>query len=1031
MRRSLELRRDARYDPQSRTVMNTSLGVNDRGRSLSAKERLAKELALGRVVIVAGTGITTALSQGATTSGWVGLIKDGIRHVGFRDTSKSALLDLRLDDASSAEDLIGIAHDIKRYLADDFDRWIATAVGELPLGANEIAHALAALGVPILTTNYDDLLERALSRASATWLDPSDMRRCLMKDTEAIGHLHGVWTKPGSVIFSQGDYQTITSDQDAQSVQDSALTMKTLLFVGVGDGLADPNFSPMIKAFAERFPTSPHPHYRLCLDAEVDPTTELKTVVDVGYGNDHEDLVGFLLSLASSPVLAAEADLGRKSRMALLDALRDNSTLWRDAETLSDKSVSDLIVPPIFLPEPHDLYATNSVVNKEKDKPRPVDLTEKIKNGGIILIAGEESSGVSTALGYCLNTALDERPEAHALLVSEPLVSGSKPVGRVIERAYRMWGIESPQEEVQSRLALGVDNLRFDESVRFERALDEIAQSKAALKIIGVRQNDSVEIGRLLAEKTGNDVTVVYLGRFSHDEARELARRVAPGREAKVANYVMVVIREKNLPRTPLTITLLVDLVQSGVSLQKQESEIAVLDQYLDLLLNADLPRTRDEQSMTLRNKRLVLELLARHLVQSRDDKALESDVQEWLGIQFQELGWSYNVSQCVNDLVSRRVLTRSSDNTLRFQRSAYLELMAGIAARDDIEFRALVFAAPLQLASIVRTYAAMTRNATDVLDIVEKEIERIAIAAPSGAVFSSVRKIDAGAELFTEKGEPDADSDSEPSDRGDGAVERGGLTGRYYDDSDDSDTPAFLVARIEDLSEARVAMLVVDLASRVLRDSDEVRNQKLKERILKKVLIAWVAFTDLNEAEMASLPELDTFIASLFDEDAEDEEELEKLKHFILRMVPTIITASGLRYCLSGPSLTSRLAELKFDDVENGGYAAMMRTVALHSTKSHAWVASLKHIDDLAVRTFFSASFLAGLARYAYLSDETLGDDDRDEIRRFLRRVVAARYNFRGVEHRAKVLSNFETQLQRDRLDRSRPMRQLEIASS
>lgn len=994
------------------------------GGQVDIKTLLANELAAGRLVVVAGTGVTTALTGGEPTSSWLGLIKDGVKHVEKRDPAKAAILDLRLDEASGADDLIGIAQDLKRYLGEDFGRWIGQSIGQLPLKNPELAEAMGKLGAPILTTNYDDLIERALGLPSASWHQPSDMRRALLKQRPGVGHLHGVWNVLESIVFSQSDYQHITESPDAQALQTGAFVMKTFLFIGVGDGLDDPNFSPMVKAFGERFPTSPHPHFRLCRDSEVDPATELKTVIDVGFGARHEDLPGFLLSLAPSPTAVTKLDLGAKSQNHLLDVLRENSALWRDAETLSEKTLSELVVPPIFLPEPHDQYATSAVLKSEKDKPSPIDLTESLIEGGFILIAGEESSGVSTAVSFALTKALEVRPSSHSILVDDPMAAGLRPVARVVERTYRRWEVDPIPEDVSKQLVLGVDNLRFDGSARFQRALDDLVASDASLTVIGVRQNDAAEISNALRDRTGQDVKVVFLGRFSDSEALELARRVAPGRETKVANYVMVVIREKNLPRTPFTITLLVDLVQSGVLLQKQESEVAVLDQYLDLLLNADFIRSPEELDMTVRNKRFVLELLARRFVEHREDKASEPEIAEWLRKEFDELGWSYNVAQCINDLVARRVLARSANDTLRFQRSAYLELMAGIAARDDQEFRSLVFKSPIQLASIVRTYAAMSRKASDVLEIVEREIERIAIAPPSGAIFASVRKIDAKNDLFADASETD-DAGAEPHEGHDGSVERDGLTGDYYDDSDDSDTPAFLTARIEDLSEARVAMLVVDLASRVLRDSDEVRDQKLKSRILAKLLVAWAAFTDLYEVELAALPDLDDIIATIMsesDQDSNDPDEAERMKHFVVRLYPSLVTSGGIRYCLSGPTLVSRLIDVK-PEGENANLAFMMRTMALYGTQGNRWIETLRDIDDDAVKTFFGASFLATLARFAYVSDPSLTEQEAGEIRAFLRRVISARYNFDGVDHRVRVLNDFENKLRRERLDEGRKL--------
>lgn len=992
-----------------------------RGNRLNPEERLTQALSSQQLVIVAGTGVTMGLARGIPTSNWVGLIEDGIGHVGKRNSDKEALLSLRLEQATTAEDLIGIAQDLQRHLGGDFARWIARSVGDLPLKDPAVALGLGKLNAPILTTNYDDLIERALGRSSATWRLPSEMRRVIRMESSAIGHLHGVWSDIESVVFSRSDYQTITENADAQEVQTSAFNLKTFLFVGVGDGLSDPNFSPMVSAFAQRFPTSPNTHFRLCLNSEVDPTSELGSVVDVGYGDTHGELAAFLERLGAS-TKAPHVDLAAKSRVLLLDRLRDNSTLWRDAETLNEKTLTELVVPPIFLPEPHDQYATNTVINSEKDKPIPIGLTDTIEKGGIVLIAGEESSGVSTALTYCLSKALDHLPGTHALLVDEPLAAGPHPVQRVIDRTYDQWGLESPSAETRERLALGIDNLRYDNSQRFERAINDIVNAPATVKLIGVRQGDAVGVANILKEQTGEEVTVVFLGRFSITEALEIARRVAPGREAKVADYVMIVIRQKNLPRTPLTVTLLVDLVQSGVQLQKQESEIAVLDQYVDMLLNADFTRADPPMGMTLRNKRLVLEVLARKFVEEREDKAPRSKIQEWLEAHFEELGWDYDVSRCIDDLVRRRVLTRSADNTIRFQRSAYLELMAGLAARDDVDFRSMVFSSPLQLASIVRTYAAMTRNDKAVLELVENEIGRISVTTLHGNVFASIRRIDAKKELFADRGETEGgdDDQNDGSDSGT-TVEREGIAGSYYDDSDDSDTPAFMTARLEDLSQARVAMLVVDLASRVLRDSDEVRDQELKKRILRKLLVAWVSFTDLYEQELSQLPDLDEVVSSFISDDDTDPDALENLKSFLTRLAPVMLTESGIRYCLSGPSLVTRLAELDLPEGSHAEYASVVRTLALYSSGSRKWIGTLKSISDTAMRSFFCAAYFAGLARYAYIVDSSLSDADRDEIRKFLRRVIGARYNFKGIEHKNKILNDFEASLRREQLQEGR----------
>lgn len=983
---------------------------------MSPKDRLIEAVKSSRLVVVVGTGVTANLTGGAPESTWTGLLADGVAKVGAENSKVGDLLSFRLDEADDVLELTSIANDIRMRLGDNFGRWIARSVGELPLKAPQLAKAIGALGAPILTTNYDTLLERALGRSSTSWVNPSEMRRILVERTETIGHLHGVWTDSASLVFSDADYADLTRQTSVEQYQSAAFTVNTFLFIGVGDGLKDPNFDPMVKKFSTGFPDTGDAHFRLCLDRDVDETSELGTVIDVGYGGDHSDLVSFIEDLAREVEIGGVDLLGR-SRAQILHTLRDNSTLWRDAETLDDKGFEDLVIPPTFLPEPHDQYSTNAVVKKEKQRPVPDDIDELLKMDGTLLVVGEENSGVSTALAYCLHRALDLRPGTHSLLCAEPQGAGANPVQRVINRTYLEWGLREPGEEIVSSQILGVDNLRADGTQRFQKAIADVVASPAALKILAVRQSDVVAMTNAL-KQGGEDVKISYLGRFSDLEAQTLAERIAPGRGREIASEVMTIIRDKNLPRTPFTLTLLVELVQSGTRLRTEESEIAVLDQYLSLLLDAEFLKVIPVPGMTVRMKRRVLEAIARKFVELKEDHAAFNDVSGWVGDLFTSLGWdNFSVRGCLDELIARRVLLVNSEDMLRFQRSAYLELMAGLAAREDPEFRSMVFEAPIQLATIVRSYAAMARNDASVLELVESELSRITIGPLRGSAFKSVRRVDAGDELFADHS--DAGAPDEEVAETDTSVERRGMTGSYYDDSSDADSPAFLAAHLEELSSARLAMLVVDLASRVLRDSDEVRDQDLKSRILKKVLLAWVAFTDLYELEVAQYEEIDDIAIELFgDEESEpDDDERQKLRSFLVRIMSVILTNSGIDYCLSGPTLTTRLLAQPVESDELGDELAVLRLVALLGSGGHQWIDTLGDLSDSAVKSFFCATLLAARIRYTYLTDDSLSDAQRDSIRAFLRRIIDARYNFKDVGHRNSVLNDFEHQLRQERL--------------
>ncbi|MDR2255064.1 MAG: SIR2 family protein [Arthrobacter sp.] len=993
---------------------------------MTPREKLLESIRRRNLIVVAGTGVSTALSNRAPASSWIGLLKDGAARVGVRDGDTGTLLDISISMAKDATALASIAGNIKHHLGPDFGRWIDSTVGQLEVVDDTLALAIKALDSPIFTTNYDILLEKSLKMGSASWTNPSLMRQIVVGNREIIGHLHGTCDDPDKVIFSETDYHTIVSSEPAQQIQQAIFTVKSMLFVGVGEGLGDPNFDPMIKKFENGFEGASYTHFRLCLNSDVRPDTELASVVDIGYGDSHADLAGFLDSLAQDARIDS-LQLADNARQSLTEQVRENTTIWREAETVEEKDFSELVIEPTFLPAPHNEYATTNTLDAKKDRRSPVETETILDATGIVLVAGEENAGVSTALAYLLNEAMDRFAGCHSVLIDSPLKTGSHPVKSAIARQYKSWGCLEPQDAAE--VILGIDNLRFEESTRYRRASEDIVSSAARLKLLGVRQTDAVEIAETF-RSAGLEVTMVYLGRFSRNEALQLAKRVAPQRAEEVARDAMTIVRDKNLPRTPFTIILLVELVQSGMPLGNEESEIAILNRYLDFLLEADFARVARTRGMNARNKRKVLETIARKFVEVGEDQADYADVVKWVSDLFSQLGWdSYNVKSCLDELVGRRLLASTGNNKIRFQRSTYLELMAGLAAKDDASFRSLVFKNPLRMASIVRSYAAMARSDEIVLEVVEKEIERIHERTPSGTIFHRVRQVEAKDEPFSDRSESDETQDSD-TDTGGNSVERSGIDRKTYDDSSDEDSPAFLTTRLDDLSAARIAMLVVDLASKVIRDSDEVMNQELKRRVLHRLMLAWAAFTDLYQTELTSTDGIRSVAESILahDGDEPNPEQIDDFESFLTKVIPVVLVDSGITVCLASPTLRSRLSDLEFPDTPSGRAAEGMRVLALLHSGGSAWVDALVKLSDENVRTYFVSSFLASRARFEYLTNPDLSDVDLDRIRGFLRRVMEARYTFRNQNHKNSVLNRFEDKLRKDQLDRTR-VNHLEIS--
>jgi SIR2-like domain len=106
----------------------------------------------------------------------------------------------------------------------------------------------------VATTNYDGLVEEVTGWPVVTWRDGVRVQRVLRGDERAVVHLHGYWGDPVSVVLGVRSYEAVLGDAAAQGLQRAVAGMRSLLFVGFGAGLADPNFAALRAWLAATFP---------------------------------------------------------------------------------------------------------------------------------------------------------------------------------------------------------------------------------------------------------------------------------------------------------------------------------------------------------------------------------------------------------------------------------------------------------------------------------------------------------------------------------------------------------------------------------------------------------------------------------------------------------------------------------------------------------------------------------------------------------------------------------------------------------
>lgn len=425
-------------------------------------------IAQRQVVIIVGAGVSMSATNGAEVASWPGLLRSGVDHVEavehrlpprWADRQREAI------DTGEVVELLGVAEQIARRLGSprggEYRRWLRESVGKLKVESRTVIDALLTLGAPLCTTNYDVLLEEASGLDPVTWRDPARFERVIRGEDNAIVHLHGHFRDPESVVLGIRAYEEVLGHEPSQTLLRALRTYKTLLFIGYGAGLSDPNFKSFLD-WAERvFPESEARHYRLAKDSDV-PIIQAEhgagqRLFVLGYGSAYEDLGPFIGSLAAGssseqPVAApvASPDPGEQALSNAVSAYRayiarsPRLQRIRFADIASRAEDRDgppaLERLPLFVLPRLDKYSIETP-NTETQKRRPP--------------AAEEDSGI-----YALLKRLVASEDRHCLIIGGP-GAGKTELGLWLLAKFCTPG-ESLPNELSHLLPVRIEMRQFD-----------------------------------------------------------------------------------------------------------------------------------------------------------------------------------------------------------------------------------------------------------------------------------------------------------------------------------------------------------------------------------------------------------------------------------------------------------------------------------------------------------------------------------------------------------------------------------------
>ncbi|KAI0483453.1 SIR2-like domain-containing protein [Xylaria cf. heliscus] len=263
-----------------------------------AVKRLSEQLKLGRLAICVGSGVTlySAPSQSQRLS-WRGLMNNALDYyenqastLSQQPINQADLISARRileKDNTTEADREEVANRIQKLLSNRIDleaTWMRTQFQNLYkdyVDQMEILDAIKALhqnGALLLTTNYDDLLENHCNLDSIDASDPSGLISWRRGSRQAVFHPHGYWRNANHIVLSAEPYWRVKNDPVVQETLQHVLASRTVLFVGCGGGLSDPNFGPLIQWIGEKNVGTGASHYILLQAAERNPVTQLPLI---------------------------------------------------------------------------------------------------------------------------------------------------------------------------------------------------------------------------------------------------------------------------------------------------------------------------------------------------------------------------------------------------------------------------------------------------------------------------------------------------------------------------------------------------------------------------------------------------------------------------------------------------------------------------------------------------------------------------------------------------------------------------------
>jgi hypothetical protein len=568
----------------------------------------------------------------------------------------------------------------------------------------------------------------------------------------------------------------------------------------------------------------------------------------------------------------------------LAQLAQERSLIGADISIADGATVSDLLVEPRFWPVPNREAIANSLDSDKR--PTPVDAVDATRRSRVVIVSGDQSSGVTSSLLWIIEQSFRRYGTACPAYVE---ADRRFSLGR-LRQALLPRHDKGEKSDEPLPVVLGIDDVRMSDRDAQARLSRFIAQHPEVIFVLGCHDEAHTDIARVL-DADHISFERIFLAPFGRRELRQLVVRIAGPNSNELVTRVLKVMHGQGLARNPLNVAALVAVVTRGEDLTEL-NESGLLQAYVNVLLENPIATDPEGLGLDYRRREVFLSQLAWHLVELNRTRLPRGDAERFVLDFYDSIGHHFSsAGQLLDSLIRRRVLNETTAG-VGFRYSALLYLFAAKRATEDADCNARLLLDPVRHKPVVQHMAGLRRNDRALLDRVRTVVDEIATVTIPGLNigqfefisdqdgWSQVQDLEQVRSLVRLSDPPPSDEELDEFFDGLGDPGEPPETPEIFPEDNDGDNHAL----------DRLAP-PVELLCAVLKSSELVQDVDLKKTAFREVIEDWSLLTILVAVREDETGDLRKVMEAWFSDEADEKKRDRIIQHISRVLVLTIST--------------------------------------------------------------------------------------------------------------------------------------------